>query len=167
MKEIVRTASGGLQYSYLTDFIGTEANMTFINTTALPQIVLQINQREPLSGSTPMLVIQVFSGAFDAATDGEKKRGINWVIQDQAVIQAEEFKVQRKALGANRDRLDQRTPGLIQASAPAAVNRRRLNQWTLTNPTTRRLRVVSSVHHHHHHHYHQEWNVMTMMTKCP
>jgi hypothetical protein len=36
------------------------------------------------------------------------------VIQDQAVIQAEEFKAQKKTLEANRDNLKQRTPELIR-----------------------------------------------------
>jgi hypothetical protein len=145
MKEVVRTTSAGLPYTYLTDFIGSEANMTFINNTALPEIVLQINQREPLPGTTPMLVIQVRTGKYESITSPHQQRtGINWSIRDQAVIQAEAFKVQRKAFGADRARLNQRTPRLIQGGAPAVVNRRRLNQWALTNPTTRKLRVVPS-----------------------
>jgi hypothetical protein len=39
MKEIVRTTTVGLNYTYLTDFIGSEANIAFINTTAMPEIV--------------------------------------------------------------------------------------------------------------------------------
>jgi hypothetical protein len=125
MREIVRTTSAGLEYSYLTEFIGAEANMTFINNTAMPQIVLQINQREKLSDSTPMLAIQVARGSYDSITTGQQMNGLHWVITDQEVIQAEEFKAQRKALGANRDRLDQRTLTLILVGRiQTGVNRR-------------------------------------------
>jgi hypothetical protein len=91
-----------------------------------------------------MLVIQMLSGAYNSAADNSRRNGFHWAIQDQAIIQAEALKAQRKAFGADRTRLDTRTPGLIHTGTPAAINRRRLNQWTLTNPTTRKLRVVPS-----------------------
>jgi hypothetical protein len=70
-----------------------------------------------------LLTIQVRSGKYDSTTTPHQPRtGINWVIRDQAVIQAEAFKQQRKAFGADRTRLDTRTPGLIQAGAPVAAN---------------------------------------------
>jgi hypothetical protein len=144
MPEVARTASGGLNYTYLMEFINAEANLTFINNTTIPQIVRQINQREPLPGSAPMLAINPLSGNYTSITDGSQKTGFHWVIQDQAVLQAEELKAQRKVLGADRARLNQRTPGLVQTGTPIAINRKRANSWSLSGQPPRKLRVAPS-----------------------
>jgi hypothetical protein len=61
------------------------------------------------------------------------------------VIQADALKAQRKALGADRTKLNTRTPGLVQTGTPLTVNRKRTNQWSLSSQPTRKLRVVSTV----------------------